>query len=144
MSHAIYHAENIVYRMRHLGSQFQEQGPWTPQFSPSLGEMREILEISVSVEAILIYAILNKMIMFSRTYLESLSSSLTVEFSQSTSEFHQPRGKSVKPGKTCDFQKVLFLRKKAYDKIYLQCHSELYYFQHKTIMLVLFVMFSIQ
>ena len=40
--------------------------PWTPQFSPSLGEMREILEISVSVEAILIYAILNKTIMFSR------------------------------------------------------------------------------
>ena len=40
--------------------------PWTPQFSPSLGEMREILEISVSVKAILIYAILNKTIMFSR------------------------------------------------------------------------------
>ena len=40
--------------------------PWTPQFSPSLGEMREILEISVSVKAILIYAILNKTIMFQR------------------------------------------------------------------------------
>ena len=39
---------------------------WTPQFSPSLGEMREILEISVSVKAILIYGILNKTIMFSR------------------------------------------------------------------------------
>ena len=40
--------------------------PGPPQFSPSLGEMREILEISVSVKAILIYAILNKTIMFSR------------------------------------------------------------------------------
>ena len=39
--------------------------PWTPQFSPSLGEMREILEISVSMKAILIYAILKKSIMFS-------------------------------------------------------------------------------
>ena len=38
--------------------------PLDPQFSPSLGEMREILEISVSVRAILIYAISNKMIMF--------------------------------------------------------------------------------
>ena len=37
-----------------------------PQFSPSLGEMREILEISVSEKAILIYAILNKTIIFSR------------------------------------------------------------------------------
>ena len=35
-------------------------------FSPSLGKMREILEISESVKAILIYAILNKKIMFSR------------------------------------------------------------------------------
>ena len=40
--------------------------PLDPQFSPSLEEMREILEISVSVKAILIYAILNKTIMFSR------------------------------------------------------------------------------
>ena len=40
--------------------------PWAPQFSPSLGEMREILEIAVSVKAILVYAILNKTIMFSR------------------------------------------------------------------------------
>ena len=40
--------------------------PWTLQFSPSLGEVREILEIAVSVKAILIYAILNKTIMFSR------------------------------------------------------------------------------
>ena len=40
--------------------------PWTPQFPPSLGEMREILEISVSLKAILIYAILNKTIIFSR------------------------------------------------------------------------------
>ena len=40
--------------------------PCTPQFSPSLGEMREILEISVFVKVILIYAILNKTIMFSR------------------------------------------------------------------------------
>ena len=30
--------------------------PWTRQYSPSLGEMREILEISVSVKAILIDA----------------------------------------------------------------------------------------
>ena len=36
------------------------------RISPSLGEMREILEISVSVKAILIYAILNKTIMFLR------------------------------------------------------------------------------
>ena len=40
--------------------------PWTPQFSPSPGEMREILEISGSVKAILICAILNTTIMFSR------------------------------------------------------------------------------
>ena len=40
--------------------------PLDPQFSPSPGEMREILEISVSVKAILIYAILNKTIIFSR------------------------------------------------------------------------------
>ena len=40
--------------------------PWTPQFPPSLGEIREILEIPVSVKEILIYAILNKTIMFSR------------------------------------------------------------------------------
>ena len=40
--------------------------PLDPQFSSSLGEMREILEILVSVKAILIYAILNKTIMFSR------------------------------------------------------------------------------
>ena len=33
--------------------------PLDPQFSPSLVEIREILEISVSVKAILIYAILN-------------------------------------------------------------------------------------
>ena len=39
---------------------------WTPQFYPSLGEMREILEISVSVKAILIYAILNNTIMITR------------------------------------------------------------------------------
>ena len=31
---------------------------WTPQFSPSLGEKHEILEISVSVKAVSIYAIL--------------------------------------------------------------------------------------
>ena len=40
--------------------------PLDPLFSPSPGEMGEILEISVSVKAILIYAILNKTIMFSR------------------------------------------------------------------------------
>ena len=40
--------------------------PLELQFSPSIGEIREILEISVSVKAILIYAILNKTIMFSR------------------------------------------------------------------------------
>ena len=40
--------------------------PGPPSFSHSLGEMREILEISVSVKAILIYAILNKTIIFSR------------------------------------------------------------------------------
>ena len=40
--------------------------PLDPQFSPSLGEMREILEISVSVKTILIDAILNKTMMFSR------------------------------------------------------------------------------
>ena len=39
---------------------------WTPQFFPRLGEMREILEISVFVKEILIYAILNKTRMFSR------------------------------------------------------------------------------
>ena len=43
-----------------------------PQLSPSLGEMREILEILVSVKAILIYSILNKTLMFSRNF--------TVEF----------------------------------------------------------------
>ena len=40
--------------------------PWTPQFSPGLWKMRQILEISISVKAILIYAILNETIMFSR------------------------------------------------------------------------------
>ena len=50
--------------------------PLDPQFSPSLGEMREILEISVSVKAILIYAILNKTIMVSRISSHSVRISL--------------------------------------------------------------------
>ena len=41
-------------------------GPTSHGPRPNLEEMREILEISVSVKAILIHAILNKTIMFSR------------------------------------------------------------------------------
>ena len=48
-----------------LNSNPVSEFPLDPQFNSSLGEMREILEISVSVKAILIYAILNKTIIFS-------------------------------------------------------------------------------
>ena len=91
--------------------------PWTPQFSPSLGEMREILEISVSVKAILIYAILNKTIMFSH-----ISSRLV-----RVSLYNFPR---VPQNSTSLGEKVLSRAKLAISGRFYFCARKLIYFRN--------------
>ena len=90
--------------------------PWTLQFSPSLEEMREILKILVSVKAILIYAILNKTIMFSR-----ISSRIVL-----ISLYNSPR---VPQNSTSLGEKVLSWAKLSIPERFYFCARKLIYLQ---------------